>query len=188
MNDTSAAAGNAASSASTSSTLDTASLLTSVHLIWLAVFALVVVLGILYGARVKARQRDAERQVEEHTREAGVAPHAGGQEAVGQEEAPAPPPSPAAAPSDAIADGTGDAANGSVAQLKGLGPKVAARLADLGITTVGQLAALDDDAAHALDDQLGPFRGRLERDRWIEQARFLAAGDRAGFEAVFGRL
>ncbi|PAV66703.1 hypothetical protein WR25_19059 [Diploscapter pachys] len=28
----------------------------------------------------------------------------------------------------------------------------------------------------------------MERDRWIEQARFLAAGDTAGFERVFGRL
>ena len=79
-------------------------------------------------------------------------------------------------------------ADGPVTQLKGLGPKVAARLAELGITTVGQIAALDADQAQALDARLGPFSGRLHRDRWIEQARFLAAGDRAGFEAVFGRL
>ena len=72
--------------------------------------------------------------------------------------------------------------------LKGLGPKVAARLAELGITSVGQIAALSDDEAERLDAQLGAFSGRLARDRWIEQARFLAAGDRAGFEAVFGRL
>lgn len=75
-----------------------------------------------------------------------------------------------------------------VTQLKGLGPKVATRLAELGITTVGQIAALDEDSAQVLDAQLGVFSGRLARDRWIEQARFLAAGDRAGFEAVFGRL
>ena len=65
---------------------------------------------------------------------------------------------------------------------------VAARLAEAGVTTVGQLAALDDDAAARLDVQLGSFTGRMGRDRWLEQARFLAAGDRAGFEAVFGKL
>lgn len=79
-------------------------------------------------------------------------------------------------------------ADGPVTQLKGLGPKVAARLAELGIASVGQIAALDADQAQELDARLGPFAGRLHRDRWVEQARFLAAGDRAGFEAVFGKL
>jgi predicted flap endonuclease-1-like 5' DNA nuclease len=72
--------------------------------------------------------------------------------------------------------------------LKGLGPRAAARLAELGVTRLSQLAQLDEDAAERLDAELGPFRGRLTRDRWVEQARFLAAGDRAGFEAVFGKL
>jgi predicted flap endonuclease-1-like 5' DNA nuclease len=58
----------------------------------------------------------------------------------------------------------------------------------LGVSTVGQIAALTDDEAMRLDAELGPFTGRLARDRWIEQARFLAAGDQAGFESVFGRL
>ncbi|MCI1141798.1 hypothetical protein MOP88_04775 [Sphingomonas sp. WKB10] len=53
---------------------------------------------------------------------------------------------------------------------------------------MGQVAALSPEQAAALDAQLGPFAGRMERDRWIEQARFLAAGDTAGFERVFGRL
>jgi len=78
--------------------------------------------------------------------------------------------------------------DGPVTQLKGLGPKVAARLAELGVTTVSQVAALDADQAADLDARLGPFTGRLHRDRWVEQARFLAAGDRVGFEAVFGKL
>ena len=73
-------------------------------------------------------------------------------------------------------------------QLKGVGPKLASVLNDRGIWRYEQLAALDRDAAQRLDDQLGPFRGRLARDRVIEQARFLAIGDRAGFEAQFGKL
>lgn len=75
-----------------------------------------------------------------------------------------------------------------VTRLKGLGPKIATRLGELGITTVGQLAWLDDAEAADLDAQLAPFQGRMERDRWREQARLLAQGDRAGYEAQFGKL
>ncbi|WP_093296948.1 hypothetical protein [Sphingomonas sp. NFR04] len=73
-------------------------------------------------------------------------------------------------------------------RLKGIGPKLAARLNELGITRFAQLAALDEASARALDAQLGSFQGRMTRDRWTEQARFLAAGDTAGYEAVFGKL
>jgi predicted flap endonuclease-1-like 5' DNA nuclease len=117
------------------------------------------------------------------------------------EERPAPAPLadepiPAAAPLDAspasvAADAPAGASAGDagpVGQLKGLGPKIQARLAELGVTRVDQLAWLDDAEAEALDTQLGPFQGRMARDRWREQARLLAQGDRAGFEAQFGKL
>ena len=61
-------------------------------------------------------------------------------------------------------------------------------LAELGITTVGELAALDQRAAEDLDARLGPFTGRMGRDRWLEQAQLLAAGDVKSFEAKFGKL
>ena len=93
------------------------------------------------------------------------------------EEAPIAP----AAPAQSYADGP-------VTQLKGLGPKVAAQLGALGVSTVGEMAALSDSEAQRIDAQLGNFTGRMGRDRWIEQARLLAAGDKAGFEAVFGKL
>ncbi|HWL46564.1 MAG TPA: hypothetical protein VNQ31_02505 [Sphingomonadaceae bacterium] len=72
--------------------------------------------------------------------------------------------------------------------LKGLGPKAAARLNELGITRFAQLAALDADGVAALDARMGNFKGRIARDRWVEQAAHLAAGDTAGFEATFGKL
>jgi predicted flap endonuclease-1-like 5' DNA nuclease len=73
-------------------------------------------------------------------------------------------------------------------RMKGVGPKLAERLNALGVTRFAQLAALDPAEAAALDAQLGTFQGRIHRDRWIEQASFLARGDQAGYEAVFGKL
>ncbi|WP_139810071.1 hypothetical protein [Sphingomonas azotifigens] len=101
---------------------------------------------------------------------------------------------PTAAPSAALAADTNAAPPAPSAdaddltRLKGVGPKLAARLNELGITRFAQLAALEPAAAQALDAQLGNFQGRMTRDRWIEQARFLAANDIAGYEAVFGKL
>ncbi len=39
-----------------------------------------------------------------------------------------------------------------------------------------------------LDPQLGAFRGRIIRDRIVEQAAYLARGDIDGFEQRFGKL
>lgn len=80
------------------------------------------------------------------------------------------------------------AAPDDLQQLKGVGPKFAARLNELGITRYAQLAALDADGIARLDAELGPFRGRLARDRVGEQASHLARGDVDGFEAKFGKL
>jgi len=104
-------------------------------------------------------------------------------EAVTPTETPAPAPAPTPAPVPAV-----DHAAAPVTLLKGLGPKVATRLAELGVTTVGQMAALSETEAQNIDAQLGAFTGRMGRDRWIEQSRLLAAGDKPGFEAVFGKL
>ncbi len=73
-------------------------------------------------------------------------------------------------------------------RIKGLGPKAAGQLKLLGITRFAQLGALGGAESAALDEQMGVFRGRLERDRWIEQARYLARGDTATFEKEFGKL
>ncbi|WP_242138648.1 helix-hairpin-helix domain-containing protein [Sphingomonas sp. TREG-RG-20F-R18-01] len=108
---------------------------------------------------------------------------------------PAPSPTPApvaiAAPTPAPAAASAAAplaATGGLTQIKGLGPKLAATLAEQGITRVDQIAALSPSDAEALDAKLGAFRGRMTRDRWIEQAKLLSAGDRAGYEAQFGKL
>lgn len=110
-------------------------------------------------------------------------------EAATPTEAPAPTPTPTPAPAPTPAPTPAvDHAAAPVTQLKGLGPKVATRLAELGVTTVGDMAALSETEAQNIDAQLGAFTGRMGRDRWIEQSRLLAAGDKPGFEAVFGKL
>jgi predicted flap endonuclease-1-like 5' DNA nuclease len=73
-------------------------------------------------------------------------------------------------------------------RLKGVGPKFAARLNELGITRFDQLAGLNANEAAHLDERLGAFQGRLARDRVIEQADYLARGDIDGFEEKFGNL
>lgn len=73
-------------------------------------------------------------------------------------------------------------------RLKGVGPKLAAMLNEEGITRYEQLASLDEAELTALDAKLGNFKGRLARDRVVEQARLLASGDRAEYEARFGKL
>ena len=72
--------------------------------------------------------------------------------------------------------------------LKGVGPKLAQKLNENGITRFEQLAGLSGNEVAMLDEKLGPFKGRLERDRIVEQASYLARGDREGFEARFGSL
>ena len=73
-------------------------------------------------------------------------------------------------------------------QIKGVGPKLAEALRDLGFTRYEQLAHLTPAEIERLDDRLGTFRGRITRDRIVEQADYLARGDVDGFEQKFGKL
>jgi len=91
--------------------------------------------------------------------------------------APAPTPVPAAATS-------GD----DLTRIKGLGPKLAALLNSLGVISFAEIAAWSEEDIDRIDGQLGTFEGRIRRDNWVEQAKFLAARDEAGFEGKFGRL
>ncbi|HEX8257460.1 MAG TPA: hypothetical protein VF589_07490 [Allosphingosinicella sp.] len=72
--------------------------------------------------------------------------------------------------------------------LKGVGPKLAEKLNDNGIIRFEQLARLSTNEVDMLESRLGPFKGRLARDRVVEQASYLARDDRDGFEARFGKL
>lgn len=73
-------------------------------------------------------------------------------------------------------------------RIKGVGPKLADMLRDRGFMRFEQLAHLTPEEVEMLDEQLGPFRGRIQRDRIVEQATYLARGDTDGFEEHFGKL
>ncbi len=89
-----------------------------------------------------------------------------------------------AGPKDATHPGRPD----DLLQLKGVGPKLADALHQHGLTRFDQIASLSEAQVAAIDETLGAFRGRLTRDRVVEQADYLARGDRDGFEAQFGKL
>jgi predicted flap endonuclease-1-like 5' DNA nuclease len=72
--------------------------------------------------------------------------------------------------------------------MKGVGPKLAEALHDLGFTRYEQLAHLTPTEVERLDERVGTFRGRIARDRIVEQAGYLARGDRDGFEQKFGKI
>lgn len=73
-------------------------------------------------------------------------------------------------------------------RLKGVGPKLKALLIELGVTRYAQIAGWTDADLATIDAKLGNFKGRPVRDQWVDQAKYLAAGDIAGFEAKYGKV
>jgi predicted flap endonuclease-1-like 5' DNA nuclease len=73
-------------------------------------------------------------------------------------------------------------------RIKGIGPKLADMLHARGFVRFEQLAHLTPEEIDMIDQQLGPFAGRIRRDRIVEQAGYLARGDVDGFEQNFGKL
>jgi predicted flap endonuclease-1-like 5' DNA nuclease len=57
-------------------------------------------------------------------------------------------------------------------RIRGIGPVLRQRLNKLGITTFAQIAAFTDDDLKRIDEVLD-FRGRISRERWVEQAKEL---------------
>jgi predicted flap endonuclease-1-like 5' DNA nuclease len=82
----------------------------------------------------------------------------------------------------------GENAGDNLVQLKGVGPKFADALHAAGFQRFEQLAGLSAAEVERLDGQLGAFRGRIVRDRIVEQSQFLARKDIDGYEKTFGKL
>ncbi len=58
-------------------------------------------------------------------------------------------------------------------QLSGVGPALEKKLHEAGVTTFAQIAVWTDEDVAAMDEKLS-FKGRIEREGWIEQAKKLA--------------
>ncbi|RWA69009.1 NADH-quinone oxidoreductase subunit E [Mesorhizobium sp.] len=70
--------------------------------------------------------------------------------------------------------------------ISGVGPKIEGTLHSLGIYTFGQVAAWKKAEREWVDGYLN-FRGRIERDDWVKQAKALAKGGVAEYIRVFGK-
>ncbi|WP_158963475.1 50S ribosomal protein L21 [Chachezhania sediminis] len=98
----------------------------------------------------------------------------------------APMPEAAAAPAAKKAKKAAPAADAPVAEaaapaagaddlkkLSGVGPALEKKLLAAGITSFAQIAAWTEEDIAAIDEQLS-FKGRIEREGWVEQAKTLA--------------
>ncbi|RWK31627.1 proton-conducting membrane transporter [Mesorhizobium sp.] len=107
-----------------------------------------------------------------------------------QASAPKPPASKAAPKSAAPAAkkaATAKAAADKASDLRrliGIGPTNERLLHGLGVTTYAQIAAWTPADVKRIEETLN-FDGRIERERWIEQAKLLAAGDEEEFARRF---
>ena len=70
--------------------------------------------------------------------------------------------------------------------ISGVGPKLEGVLNGLGIYTFAQVAAWRKAERDWVDTYL-KFRGRIERDDWVKQAKALAKGGEAEYVRVFGK-
>ena len=66
------------------------------------------------------------------------------------------------------------AAGDDLKKLSGVGPALEKKLHEAGITTFEQIAAWTEADVAAIDEKLS-FKGRIEREGWVEQARKLVA-------------
>ena len=62
-----------------------------------------------------------------------------------------------------------------VSLIAGVGPKIKEQLAAEGITSLKQIAEMDDAAIFVLDEKLG-LKGKTKREDWVNQAKELVAG------------
>lgn len=75
-------------------------------------------------------------------------------------------------------------ANDELRMIIGIGPENEKRLKAAGVTSFAQIANWTDEDVHTMETILA-FEGRITRERWIEQAKLLAAGEIDEFHVRF---
>ncbi len=89
------------------------------------------------------------------------------------EAEPEPVPEAAPAASEAALFETPEGEPDDLKKISGVGPVLEGKLHDLGITKYAQVAAFTPEQIRQVDERLS-FKGRIERDDWISQAKELA--------------
>ncbi len=70
-------------------------------------------------------------------------------------------------------------------RISGVGPKIDKTLHSLGFFHFDQIANWTSDEVQWVDEHLR-FKGRIEREEWIPQAKLLAAGNEGEFSRLYG--
>ena len=73
------------------------------------------------------------------------------------------------------ADAKSTVDHGDLKQVNGIGPGLEKKLKDSGITSLKDLAELSDDDISRIENDVIRFSGRIQRDRWVEQAKKLTS-------------
>ncbi len=135
------------------------------------------------GAKPKAAKKAASKKAE--AKKADEAPAKAAETKPAAEKKPAA--KKAASKKEAPAASTGDLPEGALfaapegpaddlKKISGVGPVLEKKLNALGITTFAQVAAFTPEDIAKVDDALS-FKGRIERDNWLEQAAEFAKGE-----------
>lgn len=82
---------------------------------------------------------------------------------------------PAAKAKPAKAKAEAPAGGDDLKKLSGVGPALEKKLVEAGVTTFAQIAAWTEADVAEMDEKLS-FKGRIEREGWIEQAKELTKG------------
>ncbi len=78
-------------------------------------------------------------------------------------------------------DGPRDGAADDLKQIKGIGPKLEKLVNSLGFYHFDQIGGWTDAEVAWVDQNLEGFKGRVSRDKWVEQARTLSEGGETAF-------
>lgn len=101
-----------------------------------------------------------------------------------------------ATPAEPASAKTGSAKTGSantetpggdnLKMIRGIGPANEAKLKAIGVTTFAEIAAWGEKEQAEISERLA-FAGRIEREKWVEQARVLAEGGATDFSRRVAR-
>jgi predicted flap endonuclease-1-like 5' DNA nuclease len=75
-----------------------------------------------------------------------------------------------------LAEGAGATPTDDLTAIRGIGPKLAGQLVELGVSSFSQIAQLKEEDLADEVDLLNGFKSRIQKDDWISQARRLVQG------------